>query len=79
MIAIDNVMFEVGVIMLVSFIGAALASKAKQSVILGYILAGILIGPYIHFSIGGFTYDGLVRDTAFIQFLSEMGLTMLMF
>ncbi|OPX60218.1 MAG: putative cation:proton antiport protein [Methanomassiliicoccales archaeon PtaB.Bin134] len=79
MIATDSVMFEVGVIMLVSFIGAALASKAKQSVILGYILAGILIGPYIHFTIGGFTYDGLVKDTEFIRFLSEMGLTLLMF
>ncbi|MCG7844517.1 MAG: cation:proton antiporter [Methanomassiliicoccales archaeon] len=79
MIAIDNVMFEVGIIMLVSFIGAALASKAKQSVILGYILAGMLIGPYMYFKIGDFTYDGLVKDTTFIQFLSSMGLTLLMF
>ncbi|TFG55836.1 MAG: cation:proton antiporter [Methanomassiliicoccus sp.] len=79
MIAIDNVMFEVGIIMLISFIGAALATKAKQSVILGYILAGMLIGPYMYFEVGGFVYEGLIKDTTFIQFLSSMGLTLLMF
>ncbi len=79
MIATDNLMFEVGIVMLVSFIGAALASKAKQSVILGYILAGILIGPYMYFKVGDFTYVGLIKDTTFIQFLSSMGLTLLMF
>lgn len=65
--------------MLVAFIGAAVASKAKQSVILGYILAGILIGPYIYIELFGFTYDGLVKDTEFIKLLSSMGLTLLMF
>jgi len=79
MIAADGLMFEVGIVMLVSFIGAALASKAKQSVILGYIVAGVLIGPYIFINVGGFTYDGLIKDTSFIQFLSTMGLTLLMF
>jgi CPA2 family monovalent cation:H+ antiporter-2 len=72
-------MFEVGIIMLIAFIGAAVASKAKQSVILGYILAGMLIGPYISVELFGYTYDGLVHDTGFIEMLSSMGLTLLMF
>ena len=72
-------MFEVGIIMLIAFIGAALASKAKQSVILGYILAGMLIGPYITVELFGYTYNGLVHDTGFIEMLSSMGLTLLMF
>jgi monovalent cation:H+ antiporter-2, CPA2 family len=79
MIATDELMFQAGIIMLVAFIGAALASKAKQSVILGYILAGILIGPYIYFEIAGFTYDGLIKDTEFVGLLSNFGLILLMF
>jgi CPA2 family monovalent cation:H+ antiporter-2 len=79
MVGTEEIMLEVGMIMLVSFIGAALASKAKQSVILGYIIAGVLIGPFIHFNIFGIQYDGLLKDTAFVSYLSTLGLTLLMF
>jgi len=79
MIATDGLMLEVGIIMLIAFIGAAVASKAKQSVILGYILAGMLIGPYISVELFGYTYNGLVHDTSFIEMLSSLGLTLLMF
>lgn len=79
MIATEGLMFEVGIIMLIAFIGAAVASKAKQSVILGYILAGMLIGPFISVELFGYTYNGLVHDTGFIEMLSSMGLTLLMF
>lgn len=65
--------------MLIAFIGAAIAKKVNQSVILGYILAGILIGPHMHLVLGPFIYDGLFHDTTFIEFLSEMGLILLMF
>ena len=78
-IATQELMFEVGTIMLVAFIGAALSTKAKQSVILGYIVAGVLIGPFMHFNIFGFQYDGLMNDTSFISYLSSLGLTLLMF
>mgnify|MGYP001115186983 FL=1 len=79
MIATDGLMFEVGIIMLIAFIGAAVASKARQSVILGYILAGMLIGPYISVELFGYSYEGLIHDTSFIEMLSSMGLTLLMF
>jgi CPA2 family monovalent cation:H+ antiporter-2 len=75
----STLIFEIGIVMLVSFIGAALATKAKQSVILGYILAGILIGPYISIQLFGLNYSGLVHDTSFIDTLSILGLTLLMF
>ncbi|MFA5313967.1 MAG: cation:proton antiporter, partial [Methanomassiliicoccales archaeon] len=75
----SNLIFDIGVMMIVAFIGAALAKKAKQSVILGYILAGILIGPYIAFEMFGLRYDGLVHDTEFISTLSTFGLILLMF
>ncbi|OPY33409.1 MAG: putative cation:proton antiport protein [Methanomassiliicoccales archaeon PtaU1.Bin124] len=75
----NTIVFEIGVVMLVSFIGAALATKARQSVIIGYIFAGILIGPYISFEVFGLQYSGIVKDTGFIDSLSTLGLTLLMF
>ncbi len=79
MLAGENVMFQVGVIMLIAFIGAALAKRSRQSVILGYILAGILIGPYMHLELGGLTYTGILQDTNFISSMSQMGLILLLF
>jgi CPA2 family monovalent cation:H+ antiporter-2 len=72
-------MLEVGIVMLVAFLGAALAAKAKQSVVLGYIVAGILIGPFIHLDILGFHYDGLIADSELITLISDLGIVLLMF
>ncbi len=44
----SELLIEIGTIMLVALIGASIATKAKQSVILGYIIAGALIGPFMH-------------------------------
>ena len=74
-----DLMFSVGVIMLIAFMGAAIASRFRLSVIIGYIIAGILIGPNLHLSFGSFTYQGLIADGAFIQDLSRIGLVLLLF
>jgi len=79
MITHETVMFEVGAIMLIAFIGATIAKKTNQSVILGYIVAGILIGPHMHLELGSFTYNGLFQDTSFIDSISQLGLILLMF
>lgn len=71
--------FEMGVVMLIAFIGAGIAIKLKQSVIIGYIIAGILIGPYISFNILGLQYDGLIKDFGFIDQLAHIGLILLLF
>ncbi len=75
----SQVMFEMGAILLVAFIGSALAIRGRQSVILGYIVAGILIGPFIHIQIGPFTYNGLIHDPSFIESVSQIGLILLIF
>src|SRR5437773_1599933 len=67
-------MFEVGIIMLVAFMGAAIASRFRLSVIIGYIVAGILIGPHVWIAVGGLSYQGVITDNAFIQDLSRVGL-----
>jgi CPA2 family monovalent cation:H+ antiporter-2 len=79
MVAAQQVMLEIGLIMLVAFIGAAIASRAKQSVIIGYIIAGIFIGPHMNFDLFGISYQGFVSDTTFIDYMSKIGLTLLMF
>ena len=75
----SRLMLEIGAMLLVAFVGALLASKAKQSVILGYIAAGVLIGPFVSFEIGGFTYHGLVQERELIEIISELGLILLIF
>lgn len=75
----EEVMLQVGLVMLLAFIGAGLATKLKQSVIIGYILVGILIGPFMSFSFMGFEYHGIIHDTSFIEYMSKIGLTLLMF
>ena len=50
--------------------GAVLAAWLGQSVILGYILAGVVIGPYT---------PGFVGDPAAVKALADIGIILLMF
>ncbi len=79
MVDTSSIMFEVGVIAAVGFLGAAIATRAKVSVIIGYIIAGILIGPNIHLSLFGLSYNGVLTETDFIQSISQLGLVLLLF
>ncbi|MGQ0798197.1 MAG: cation:proton antiporter [Methanobacteriota archaeon] len=74
-----SIMLEVGVIATAGFLGAMLASRARVSVIIGYIIAGILVGPHIRVDLFGVTYGGILRESAFIQSISQMGLVLLLF
>ena len=49
---------------------ALLARWLRQSLLLGYLLAGLVIGPHAL---------GLVRNEASISFLAEVGVVLLMF
>src|SRR6266705_2785600 len=72
-------MFDIGVIATVGFLGAAFATRARLPVVIGYIIAGILIGPNIHLRILGWSYDGVLQDSAFLQNISQLGLVLLLF
>jgi len=72
-------MLEVGVIATAGFLGAMLASRARVSVIIGYIVAGILIGPHIRLDFFGLTYGGVLQESASIQRISQMDLVLLLF
>lgn len=79
MMSSESILFNIGAIMLIAFLGAVLASRFRQSVILGYILVGILIGPHVHLDLGFISYNGLLHDTDFITYISQLGLVLLMF
>ncbi len=74
-----QLLFQMGAIMLLAFMAATMARKANQSVMIGYIAIGILIGPKISVNLLGYQYNGLVTDTSLIEMLSFVGLVMLMF
>jgi CPA2 family monovalent cation:H+ antiporter-2 len=79
MVSDAELMFQLGAIMLLAFIAATLAGKLNQSVMVGYIIIGVLIGPKISVELFGMQYNGLITDTSFIDVLSNIGLIMLMF
>ncbi len=74
-----TLMFQIGVIMLIAFVGAALASRFRLSVVIGYIVAGMVIGPNAVLSVAGFGYQGLVTDSDLIRDMSQIGLILLLF
>src|ERR671930_730086 len=61
-----TLVFAVGV----AVVGAVLAARLGQSVILGYILAGVIIGPYT---------PGFVGDPTAVKALADIGIILLMF
>jgi len=79
MISESELMFQLGAIMLLAFIAATVAGKMNQSVMIGYIIIGVIIGPRISVDLFGVEYHGLIRDTSLVDLLSQVGLVMLMF
>jgi CPA2 family monovalent cation:H+ antiporter-2 len=79
MIELGTLMFEIGILMLIAFLGALMLSRFGISLIIAYIFIGIFIGPNISFNIGGFHYQGLIEDTEFINQLAYIGLILLLF
>ena len=65
----------IGILLLLASIGVYLVSKYGQSVILAYIVVGILIGPNLGVSVSGFTYSGVISDQNLISRLLEFGLS----
>lgn len=59
------------IVLCVAAATTVLFSRLRLPVVLGYVLAGMLVGPYIPVP--------LVADRAVVQTLSELGVTLLMF
>jgi monovalent cation:H+ antiporter-2, CPA2 family len=68
----DIVVMDLAIIMLVAAVMIAIAFKLKQPMVMGYIFAGMIIGPYTP----PFT---LVSSIDTINLLAELGIIMLLF
>lgn len=62
---------DIVIIVSVAFIGGIIAQRMKQPLILGYILAGIVVGPHTGFS--------AIADVHEIEMLAEIGVALLLF
>lgn len=62
---------DIAIIVVAALIGALVAQKLKQPLILGYIFAGVIVGPYT----GGVT----VGDIHEVELLAEIGVALLLF
>ena len=62
---------DIAIIIVAALVGGLIAQRLKQPLIMGYILAGILVGPYT----GGVT----VADPHDIELLAEIGVALLLF
>ncbi|MCX7747028.1 MAG: cation:proton antiporter [Clostridia bacterium] len=65
-----NILFELGIVLFAGFFAALLMKKLGQSVIIGYMVVGLLIGP---------NTLGLVKETELLETLSQLGIVFLMF
>ncbi len=66
-----HLLFDIGIaVMAATALGLA-AHWSRQPILLGYLLAGVLVGPRLGF--------GLIRGDASIEIISEIGLALLLF
>ncbi len=65
-----QILLEVGIIFLVAGLFALLSKVLKQPLVIGYLIAGLLVGP------SGF---GFIRNEEVISSLSELGVAFLLF
>lgn len=63
---------DLAILMLFAGVSIVIFSRLKQPIVLGYIVAGFLIGPY-------FIKPGLINDKESIETLSQLGVIFLMF
>src|SRR5258706_330785 len=62
---------DIAIILVAALLGGFLAQRLKQPLLLGYIIAGVLVGPYT----GGVT----VTEIHDIELLGEIGVALLLF
>jgi len=62
---------DIAIIAVAALFGGLIAQQLKQPLILGYILAGVVVGP----NTGGITVSGIHQ----IELLAEIGVALLLF
>jgi Kef-type K+ transport system membrane component KefB/voltage-gated potassium channel Kch len=66
---VENIFFDIGLIIMVAGLGAYFARVLRQPLIPAYIIAGIFLGPVFH----------VITDKTIISSLSEIGIAFMLF
>ena len=66
-----HILSDIGIAIVAATAAALLARALRQPLILGYLVAGVVVGPAMGF--------GLVKDRESIEIISEIGLILLLF
>ena len=61
---------SIAILLGAALVGGMIAHRLRQPVILGYLVVGVMVGPYAL---------GLVGDVALIEAVATMGVALLMF
>lgn len=72
MVHLPALIQDLGVILVTAAVVSVIFKSLKQPVVLGYLIAGVLVGPYIHFM-------PTVTDTASLKVWAEIGVIFLLF
>src|SRR5207247_1014592 len=67
----QDLLLAIGISIIAAAVFAVVARSARQPLILGYILAGVALGPHLGL--------GVVTDETSIELISEIGLILLLF
>ncbi len=61
---------EIGIVLIAAFIGGLAAQALRLPVLIGYLLAGIAVGPHT---------PGFIADERTVRIVADLGITLLMF
>ena len=67
---IENTLTEIAIVVTAALAGGIILEKIKQPAILGYILAGVILGPSLF---------GFIENREMVSMLAELGVLMLLF
>jgi len=65
-----NIFIEIGFIVVIATLVCSIMRLLKQPLIIGYILSGIIVGPY---------FLNLIQSTEYIELFSKIGIAILLF
>lgn len=74
----ETTLLEVGIALVTLAAMGTVARRLGQSVIPAYIIAGILVGPYVPTNLGSISLQ-LVTDGEFLTVIAELGIVFLLF
>lgn len=73
----SNLLFTAGVLLVLLAVAGGIALRLDQSVIVAYIVVGLLVGPYAP-SVAGIS-PTLIESPAFVRLLADLGVVLLLF